>query len=86
MDIRKPSRVITVNYNYRILENKTFKFIEESRPNTDVTQDHRWNIDDLIHKSVDQMSKQIFWTPKTITLESFQRTKIWLENHPELLL
>jgi hypothetical protein len=86
MDIRKPSRVITVNYNYRILENKTFKFIEESRPNTDVTQDHRWNIDDLIHKSVDQMSKQIFWTPKTITLESFQRKKICLENHPELLL
>lgn len=86
MGVRKSHGVITVNYNYRILENKTFKFIEESRPNTDVTQDHRWNIDDLVHKSVDQMSKQIFWTPKTITLKSFQRTKTWLENHPELLL
>jgi hypothetical protein len=86
MDIGKPSGVIAMSYSYRILENKNLKYIEESKPNTDVTQDHRWSVDDLVHKSVDQMSKQIFWSPKTITLESFQRTKTWLENHPELLL
>jgi len=86
MDIGKPSGVIIMNYNYRILENKNMKYIEELRLNTAIAQHNRWSAYDLIHKSVDQMSKEIFWTPKTIQLESFQRTKTWLDNHPELLI
>jgi hypothetical protein len=69
-----------MNYNYRILENKNMKYIEESRPNTDVTQDHRWSVDDLVHKSVDQMSKEFFWSPKTIQVEFFKEQKR-LENN-----
>jgi hypothetical protein len=75
-----------MNYSYRILENKNLKYIEESKLKSTVVQDHCWNVDDCLKKSVDQMSKEIFWTPKIIQLESFQRTKVWLENHPELLL
>jgi hypothetical protein len=64
-----------MNYNYRILENKNIKYIEESRPNTTVAQDHRWNAYDLIHKSVDQMSKEFFWSLKPYKLNLFKEQK-----------
>jgi hypothetical protein len=74
-----------MNYNYRILENKNLKYIEESSPlNMTIAQNNRWNVHDLIHKNADQLwNKQIFWT---MQLESFERTKKWLQNHLEWLL
>lgn len=88
------------NYTYELIRDKQFGIMimesidgtkndesdDQDLDFTTVAQGHRWNAYDLIHKNVDQMSKEFFWSPKTTQLESFQRTKTWLENHPELLL
>ena len=74
-----------MNYIYKFLQHRNVKYVEESSPlNITIAQNNRWNVHDLIHKNADQLwNKRIFWT---IELESFERTKKWLENHPELLL
>jgi hypothetical protein len=74
-----------MSYIYKIYQHGKLKYVEESSElNITVAQNNIWNVYDLIHKNVDQMSKKVFWT---MQLESFKRTKEWLrENHPELLL
>jgi hypothetical protein len=74
-----------MSYIYKIYQHGKLKYVEEtSELNITVAQNNIWNVYDLIHKNVDQMSKKVFWT---MQLESFKRTKEWLrENHPELLL
>lgn len=73
-----------MSYIYKFLGNDITKYVEESKQGDTVAQHNRWMVYDLIHKNADQLwNKRIFWT---IELESFERTKKWLENHPELLL
>jgi hypothetical protein len=85
MGYGKSSGVDVMSYIYKILGNDTLKYVEESSPlNITIAQNNCWNVHDLIHKNADQLwNKRIFLT---MQLESFERTKKWLENHPELLL